>query len=129
VQFRPKLVAPKGSRVRIFLEYKEKGKDVRIPAGQWIRNIKSKKDYDADWVFAGSFLYQDPLNKNAPPYYAANDGDIISMVNFEAACLDVPFLSTKDNADLDFEAHTERIPPEKTAVVVILEPVVEKKMQ
>jgi hypothetical protein len=51
------------------------------------------------------------------------------MVNFEAACLDVPFLSTKDNADLDFEAHTERIPPEKTAVVVILEPVVEKKMQ
>jgi hypothetical protein len=43
--------------------------------------------------------------------------------------LDVPFLSTKDNADLDFEAHTERIPPEKTAVVVILEPVVEKKMQ
>ena len=54
-------------------------------------------------------------------------GDVITVVNFEGACLDVPFLSTKDNADLDFEAHTDRIPPRETAVSVILEPVVEKK--
>src|SRR5205823_4523744 len=124
VQFRPKLTAPTGTRVKIFLEYKAKdGKEMRVPAGQWIRNVKTKKDFESDWVFAGSYLVKDPLNAKADPFYAANDGDVITVVNFEGACLDVPFLSTKDNADLDYEAHTERIPAEKTAVVVVLEPV------
>jgi hypothetical protein len=127
VQFRPKLVAPSGTTVKIFLEYKSKDKLVRVPAQQWIRSVKTKKDFHTDWVFAGSLLIQDPLDKTKKPYYSANDGDVITVVNFEAACLDVPFLSTKDNAELDFEAHTDRIPPLKTAVTVILEPVVEKK--
>ena len=78
-------------------------------------------------MFAGSVFIPDPLDKNKEPFYGANDGDVITVVNFEGACLDVPFLSTKDNADLDFEAHTERIPAEKTAVTVVLEPVIEKK--
>jgi hypothetical protein len=78
-------------------------------------------------VFAGSILIEDPLDKTKKPYYCANDGDVITVVNFDGACVDVPFLSTKDNAELDFEAHTDRIPPLKTAVTVILEPVVEKK--
>lgn len=130
VQFRPKLVAPTGTTVKIFLEYKNKeGKDLRVPAQEWIRNIKTKKDFHSDWVFAGSVFIPDPVNKDAKPYYGANDGDVITVVNFEGACVDVPFLSTKDNADLDFEAHTERIPAEKTPVVVVLEPVVAKKKQ
>ncbi|MSQ96345.1 MAG: hypothetical protein EXR98_17575 [Gemmataceae bacterium] len=127
VQFRPKLVAPSGTPIKIFLEYKSKGADVRVPAQQWIRNVKSKKDFHTDWVFAGSILIPDPSDKTKKPFYGANDGDVIAVVNFEGACLDVPFLSTKDNADLDHEAHTERIPPEKTAVTVVLEPVLEKK--
>lgn len=127
VQFRPKLMAPSGTTIKIFLEYKKDGKEVRIPAQQWIRNFKSKKDFHSDWVFAGSVLIPNPFDKTKKPFYGANDGDVISIVNFESACLDVPFLSTKDNADLDFEAHTERIPAMKTPVAVILEPVVEKK--
>ena len=78
-------------------------------------------------MFAGSILIPDPQNNKAKPFYGANDGDVITVVNFEGACLDVPFLATKDNADLDFEAHTARIPPLNTAVTVVLEPVVEKK--
>ena len=91
------------------------------------RNFKTKKDFASDWVFAGSIFIPDPLDNKKKPYYGANDGDVITVVNFESACIDVPFLSTKDNADLDFEAHTERIPPLKTPVTVILEPVVSKK--
>jgi hypothetical protein len=127
VQFRPKLVAPKGTTIKIFLEYKKDGKEIRVPAQQWVKNFKSKKDLHTDWVFAGSVLIPDPQNPKGTPFYGANDGDVISIVNFESSCLDVPFLSTKDNADLDFVAHTERIPALKTAVTVVLEPVVEKK--
>lgn len=127
VQFRGKLAPPTGTTIKIFLEYTKDGKQIRIPAQQWIRNIKTKKDLHTDWVFAGSILIPNNLDPKAKPFYGANDGDVITVVNFESACLDVPFLSTKDNADLDFEAHTERIPALKTAVTVVLEPVLEKK--
>jgi hypothetical protein len=128
VQFRPKLMPPTGTLIKITLEYKDKGgKTVRVSAKEWIRNMKSKKDFPTDWVFAGSTLVPDPLNKAKQPFYGANDGDVITVVNFEGACLDVPFLSTKDNADLDFEAHTDRIPALQTPVTVILEPVLAKK--
>jgi hypothetical protein len=127
VQFRPKLAAPTGTPIKISLEYKKDGKTVRVSAKEWIRNIKSKKDFPTDWVFAGSTLIPDPLDKTKLPFYGANDGDVIAIVNFESSCLDVPFLNTKDNDDLAYEAHTERIPALKTPVTVILEPVLEKK--
>ena len=126
IQFRPKIVAPTGTAIKIFLEYEAKGKTHRVPAQQWIRSVKTKKDFPSDWVFAGSILTPNPENEKKP-YYGANVGDLISVVNFETSCVDVPFVSTKDNDDLDFEAHTDRIPPEKTKVTVILEPVVQKK--
>lgn len=127
VQFRPKLVAPSGTSIKVFLEYSEKGKTVRVPAQQWLRNIKTKKDFTSDWVFAGSVLIPNPEDNNKKPFYGANDGDIIALVNFETSLMDVPFLNTKDNDDLLYQAHTERIPALKTPVAVILEPVVAKK--
>jgi hypothetical protein len=127
VQFRPKLAPPTGTAVKITLEYESKGKTIRVPAQQWIRNIKSKKDFPTDWVFAGSVLIPDPQNPKAVPFYGANQGDVITVVNFETSLLDVPFLNTKDNDDLAYEAHTERIPALKTPVTIILEPVIEKK--
>jgi len=129
VKFRPKFEVPSGTPVKITLEYKDKDKTVRVPAQQWVRNIKSKKDLDTDWVFAGSVLIQDPFHKGKEPYYAANDGDVICISNFDTALLDVPFNSPKDNDDLAFEAHTERIPALETPVLVILEPVLPKKKQ
>jgi hypothetical protein len=127
VKFRPKFEAPKGDELKITLEYKEKGKTIRVPAQEWIRNIKSKKDLDTNWVFAGSRFFEDPFDKKKLPYYLANDGDVICISNFETAMLDVPFNSPKDNDDLAFEAHTERIPPLETPVLVILELVPKKK--
>ena len=127
VKFRPKFELPRGDVVKITLEYQEKGKTIRVPAQQWIRNVKTKKDLDTDWVFAGSVLIPDPIDHKKPPYYGANDGDVICISNFDTALLDVPFNSPKDNDDLAFEANTDRIPPLETPVLVILEPVPAKK--
>jgi hypothetical protein len=128
VQFRPKVIPPTGTTIKITLEYKTAAGDLkRVPAQEWIRSIKTKKEFPTDWVFAGSTLTPDPLDKTKPPLYGANMGDVISVVNFETSCIDVPFRATKDNDELDFEAHTARIPPEKTPVTVILEPVLAKK--
>lgn len=123
VQFRPKFQPASGTVIKVFLEYTDKDKLKRVPAQQWIRTSKNKKDLRFDWVFAGSGLFQDPNDKNRPPFYMANDGDVICVANFETAMLDLPIESSGDNEDLVFEAHTERIPPLQTAVVVILEPV------
>jgi hypothetical protein len=127
VQFRPKFQAPTGTTIKVSLEYKDKdGKLVRVPAQQWVRHVKTKKDLPYDWVFAGSHLFNDPLDKTRPPFYAANDGDVICVANFETAMLDLPVDSSKDNDDLAYEAHTERIPPLETPVLLILEPVLKK---
>ena len=72
-------------------------------------------------------LLPDPDNKDRPPFYAANSGDVICVSNFESALLDLPINSPKDNSELNFEAHKERIPPLDTKVTIILEPVPDQK--
>lgn len=126
VRFQPKFEPPAGTTIKVFLEYQEKGKTVRVPAQKWVRNAKTKKDLDLDWVFAGSVLFPDPTDKTKPPYYMANDGDVICVSNFDTALLDLPISSSRDNDDLAFEAHTERIPDRETPVTIILEPVLKK---
>jgi hypothetical protein len=126
VKYRPKFEPPKGTVIRVTLQWKNKDKIERVDAKEWVRNFKTKKTLGVDWVFAGSQLYKDPLEPDKKPYYAANDGDLICLSNFDTALLDVPFESTKDNDELYFEANTDKIPPLKTKVWVILEPVLKK---
>lgn len=123
---KPNLLAPTGSAVKISLAYKTKdGKEVKVSAREWIRDAKAGNDLATDWVFVGSNFVVD---KDDPMkvYYYANDGDVICVANFEAACLDLPILSPADGAN-DYEANTDRIPPERTPVLVILEVVPAKK--
>jgi hypothetical protein len=127
VRYQPKFQAPTGARISVSLQYEDKGKLVTVPAQRWIRNMATRKDLDHDWVFAGSVLVPDPDNKDRPPFYAANSGDVICVSNFESALLDLPINSPKDNSALNFEAHTERIPPLDTRVTIILEPAPDKK--
>ena len=127
VQFRPKFQPPTGPVIKVFVEYKDKDeKTHRLPAQQWIRTLKTKKDLPFDWVFAGSELFKDPNDAKRPPYYLANDGDVICIANFHTAMLDLPIESSAQNDDLVFEANTERIPPLRTPVTLILEPVMKK---
>ncbi|MCS6976662.1 MAG: YdjY domain-containing protein [Gemmatales bacterium] len=117
-EFRP----PSGDRIRITLHYRDKdGKIVSVPAQRWVRNVKTKKELDQDWVFAGSFFFQpEGVEK---PIYAANDGRVITTANFPSALLDLPMRSEEGDpqAGLEFEANTELIPPRDTPVTVVLE--------
>ncbi len=121
VSFRPEYKAATGSVIRITLVYEKDGKKQTGPAQNWIRDTKSGKALNHDWVFAGSRFVPDPLDKEKPPIYLANEGDVICVSNFESALLDLPVESSKQNAEVQFEAFTENIPPDGTKVAVCLE--------
>jgi hypothetical protein len=122
VQYEPTYRPPTGQKIKITLQYEEAGKLITTTAQKWVRDAQTRKDLEYDWVFAGSALYPDPLDKAKPPFYGANVGDVICVSNFEDALLDLPIKSSKDNAELVYEANTERIPPLETVVTIILEP-------
>jgi hypothetical protein len=123
VQFQPKYIPATGQTIKVSVQYENKGKLTTVSARSWIKNLKTKKELDTDWVFAGSKLVANPLDPDKPKIYLANDGDLICVSNFDTAMLDLPIVSSKDNSELTFGAWTERIPPLETKVVVILEPV------
>ncbi len=120
VVFEPKYKPATGSSIKVSLRYKKAGKTVTVPAREWIRDAKGKKDLDKDWVFAGSRFVPNPLDKNKSDYIA-NHGDIICTCNMESALLDLPVPSPKRFDARIWEAHTERIPDLDTKVEVILE--------
>jgi hypothetical protein len=127
VQYQPKFLPPTGQRIKVTLEYEQDGKRVEVPAQQWVRNQKTGKAMDLDWVFAGSQFVANPFDPKAPDIYLANEGDVICVSNFEGALLDLPINSPKDNSQLAWEAFTERIPPRGTKVAILLEPLPDKK--
>ncbi|HEV3142990.1 MAG TPA: YdjY domain-containing protein [Gemmataceae bacterium] len=127
VKYDPKFQPPTGTTIKVKLEYeKSPGEKVTVNARDWIRNIKTGKALDVDWVFAGSQLFQDPDDPKKVTYQA-NYGDVICVANFPTAMLDVPIDSPKVNRDVSFEAWTDRIPAVGTKVTVILEPVLDEK--
>jgi hypothetical protein len=126
VQFDPKYQPAHGSTIKVSVEYEADGKTVTVPARSWVRDTKTQKDLAYDWVFAGSVLFRDPDDPQKPPLYAANSGDVICVANFPDAMLDLPVNSPQEDADRQYEAFTDRIPPLGTKVTVILEPA-EKK--
>ena len=127
VRFVPRYRPASGTTIKVFVQYKDKGKQVTVPAKSWITNAKTKKPMENDWVFAGSRLVTNPLDPDGKKHYLANDGDVICVSNFETALLDLPIKSPKDDVERFFVANTRLIPPLETKVVVILEPVVEAK--
>jgi hypothetical protein len=126
VKYQPAYQQATGSRIKVLLQYEDKGKLVTVPAQQWIRNGRTGKDLDLDWVFAGSRFVDVPMEPNAK-YYLANSGDLICVSNFETALLDLPINSPAKDEELVFEAHTSRIPPRDTKVTLILEVAPEPK--
>ncbi|GAC1467981.1 MAG: hypothetical protein NVSMB9_10180 [Isosphaeraceae bacterium] len=120
VRFVPKFTPPSGTPITIELEWEEAGKNRRADARDWILDERTKTSLTKDWVFAGSELFQDPSTKKA--YYAADDGDIITVANFSSATLDLPFASTANDTDRSFVAYTSHLPPRGTAVTLFLAP-------
>jgi hypothetical protein len=116
-----KYTAATGSKVTVLVHYKKDGKLHTHPAQEWIWDTKKKAPIAHGWVFAGSVFIKDPDNPMAKPYYGANSGDIFSISNFPYSTLEFPVQISKDDAQLTFEAKTDRIPPLTSKVWVLVE--------
>jgi hypothetical protein len=115
---------PRGDEIKITLWYEDQGHEVQVPAQRWIRDSKTKKELNHHWIFAGSRLFSNLDDPQAPKFYAANDGRVICTANFTSALLDLSVASRPGDptVGLDWEANSERIPPRDTTVLVVLEP-------
>lgn len=116
-----------GTEVRVLVHYRKGGKLHTHPAQEWVTDLTTKKPMAHRWVFAGSRLLDNPDRPGDPPFYTANNGEVISISNFLDSMLEIPVAIGTDNASLNFAAATEKIPPLLSKVWVILEPVAEKK--
>ena len=121
VTFRPEYHAATGTPIEVTVFWKDaQGKDQRAKAQDWIRNVKTDKALDQDWVFAGSGFYEDEASHEK--HYLAEDGDLICVSNFPSATLDLPIESSQSNEALLFDCFTARIPPIGTRVTLVLTP-------
>ena len=116
-----------GSKVNVQVHYKKDGKLHTHAAQEWVWDTKKKTPIAHSWVFAGSVFIKDPNDPNAKPYYGANSGDIFSISNFPYSTLEMPVQISKDEAQLTFEAKTDRIPPLTSKVWVLIDVPAEKK--
>lgn len=128
VRYDPEYAPPSGSRIKVTLEYEDRGKLVSVPAGYWVRDVKTKKELDSDWVFAGSRLWPHPDGDDKPKLYAANgDGAYVCVINGPTAMLDLPIHTLGAIENRAFEPFTEHIPEEGTRVVVVFEPTAKRQ--
>ncbi len=121
VQFMPKYVPASGSVIDIDVIWKDKTGKIRKKRGQeWIRNLRTKKPMQLEWVFAGSGFWTD--KSTGKRHYQAQSGDFICVSNFPTAMLDLPVKSTDSREGLMFMALSENIPPLGTPVTIVLKP-------
>lgn len=119
VQFVPEFRPPSGTEIEIEVRWKDsKGKVQKAPARDWVRDIKTRKALDTNWVFSGSRFAED----DGRQVYQADFGDFISVANVPIATLDLPIRSQSDLNARQFEGFVERIPPAGTPVTLVLRP-------
>ncbi|MFO0822788.1 MAG: YdjY domain-containing protein [Gemmataceae bacterium] len=114
-----------GTKINLTVHYTKDGKTFTHPIQDWVWDTKKKAALGYSWVFAGSIIIEDP--DTGKKFYGANSGDIISISNFPYAMLEILSEISKDDAQLSFEAKTDKIPPISSKVWLIMEPVIEKK--
>jgi hypothetical protein len=121
VQYMPNYVPASGSLIDISVRWKnEKGEVQTAKAQDWIREMKTGKTLDQSWIFGGSGFWKD--ESTGKESYQAEGGDFICVSNFPSAMLDLPIESSDSNANLLFQAFSERIPPRGTPVTLFLKP-------
>jgi hypothetical protein len=121
VSFDPEYRPATGPEVAVRVRWKDAaGRLQERPAQELIRNTKTGRQLEAEWVFAGSGFWRDPAD--GTEHYQADGGDMICVSNFPTAMLDLPIESSESNAALLFEAFEGRVPPAGTEVELILSP-------
>jgi len=120
VRFQPKFEPPTGSAIAIEVEWVQAGQTRKADAREWVKDLGTNKSMARDWVFAGSELFEDPRTKTM--IFAADDGDLITVANFPASILDLPYRSSANDADRGYAADPKKVPPQGTPVIVYLSP-------
>lgn len=118
--FEPAYQPPTGQKIDIEIEFTQDGTVRKIDAREWIRDGKRQRKLDADFVFTGSRFQRLPGTDK--PVWLGQDGDLICVSNFPGSVVDIAAKSSNANADRDFEAWTDRIPPRGTKVRVAFKP-------
>ncbi len=119
VAFHPDYREAAGPAVTIRVRWRDAdGMEHDRPAQEWIRNTKTGKALDADWVFTGSEFWRDP--QGGREHYQADGGDLVCVSNFPTATLDLPIESSQANDALLFDIFPDRVPPRGTRVELVL---------
>lgn len=124
VQFEPTYKAATGPEIEIWVLWIDAaGRQQKVPAQEWVKELKTGKSMSQSWVFAGSGFWRDETDGRE--YYMGDSGDLICVSNFPSATLDLPIKSSQANSELDFAAFVEHIPPSGTKVRLVLIPKIE----
>ncbi len=110
-----------GDRLDVEVEWELDGKTTRAPIEQLLVNRKTAKPpRDLAWYFTGSYFVKDFAGD--PVFYADVDRSMIALLWMPGVLINLAgnYGNPYEGADLGFEAHTERVPPEGTPVKLIL---------
>ena len=127
VSWDPTYKAPTGSEIQVYALWKDAdGKKHSIDTRKWVHELGTEKGtLGTNYIFAGSKMWKDP--DTGEERYLAESGDLICVSNFATATLDVPLNSSQANSGLMFAAMTDDIPPEGTAIRLVLQLIDPKK--
>jgi hypothetical protein len=115
VSFDPEYRPATGPRIRVTMRWTDaEGQTLEADGRHWIRDTRSGKTLETDWVFAGSAFWKDPAD--GQEYYQADGGDLVCVSNFPTATLDLPIESSQSNEALLFEVNEDRVPRVGTTV-------------
>lgn len=112
---------PEGSKLRIFVEWKEGDKKRREAAEYFVLDVESKKAMDAGpWVFTGSRMAFDPAEEKMMPAVRVTK-NVVSLFHNDATVLIQPGTFAKDPHQ--YKANKETLLKAGTPVKIVLEPV------
>lgn len=129
VQWHPDYQAATGPVIQIDVMWKDENNDKIVvkKAQEMIRNFRTKKPLELDWVFGGSVLETD--EESGQTFYYGDGGELVCLSNFSTATMDLPIESSQAAGELLYEANPETIPTPGTKVYVIFKPKVEEKVE
>ncbi|MCA9285614.1 MAG: hypothetical protein KDA22_10380 [Phycisphaerales bacterium] len=119
------LEAPVGPRVSIAVRWTDDAGQHECPVEDWLRPVgEMPSPRPSHWIFAGSGFVHDPTAPTRERYAADLSGSVIGIVTFGDETLACPEVMSDQEAiePLEWEAFTERIPPEGTPVTIVITP-------
>ncbi len=115
--------AAHGPKVSVHVLLTREGKQIEVPAHQWIVDKQTgKTPPENHWLFTGSRIEK---IDDKELYVADLQGTVLSLVNFNDDLLALPSDKTHMNDAAQWTARAQAIPPRDTQVLLRLRPVAE----